>query len=587
MMSRLSVLLRSFRARLVIGYALVVVVMVALWAWSLYGPLTQAGIEQQRTDLVTVARVAALSVTDSSAPRAADAIARAARTSLRVTIVATDGVVLADSAENPSTMENHATRPEIAAALRGQVGTDTRTSATLGTEQMYVALPATVAGQPVALRVSEPLALVQGLADRGRQTGMLLLALALGVAIIAAYRLSASAAAPVLRLRNAAEAMAAGDLGTAIPAAEGEVGDLAQALTVLRDRIRATIGDMENSETMLRAALDGLQDAVLLVEGDRIAFTNRALATMFRAPGTARMGARLEDAGLPASLTAIILAHLNTDAARSEETGPDPEGRYHRVTIVPLNPGELGKRTLVVIADTSAPGRFDAMRRDFVANASHELKTPVAAIKLLAEAAESASEDGDAAQARAFTLQLRNEAERLRHLVADLLDLSRLEHGHRTGAVTDMRAAIGIALAGHHAAARDAGLSLECDTCGVEGEDVYAAADATDVAVALDNLLANAITYTDAGGVTVRLDADEQTVTIRVTDTGPGIAPEHLPRLFERFYRVDAARSRATGGTGLGLALVRNAVEVSGGTVDVASEVGKGTTFTLRLPRAK
>jgi signal transduction histidine kinase len=240
----------------------------------------------------------------------------------------------------------------------------------------------------------------------------------------------------------------------------------------------------------------------------------------------------------------------------------------------------------VVIAEITELRRLDAGRRDFVANASHELKTPASAIQLLAEAADTAAQDGDSAQALEFVRQIESEAHRLSRLVVDLLSLSRLESAPAPGSVTDARAAISNAIAGHRAAAKAAGLTLSCDDAAVSGEDVYVAADPTDVAVALDNALANAIAYTETGTVSVTLCTGRGGVVIEVADTGPGIPPQHLSRIFERFYRVDGARTRASGGTGLGLSLVRNAVERAGGTVEIASEVGSGTTLTVRLPRA-
>jgi two-component system phosphate regulon sensor histidine kinase PhoR len=525
-------------------------------------------------------------LTESTASPAADVRTLVARTNLRITIVAADGTVLADSAQDASTMENHAKRPEIAAALRGATGYDTRRSATLGTEQMYVAVPATLRGAKIALRVSEPLAQVQGLADQGRQTGLLLLAAALVVAVIVGVRLSASAAAPVLSLRDAAESMASGDLRTPVPTVEGELGDLSHALLTLRDRMRTTIGELEGGQATLRAVLDGLQDAVFVFEGDRVTLANRAATALFKAPASGWRGTALDEAGLPASLATAVRSRLSCETASAGEVGPDPEARYFRVTAVPLNPAGEAPRTLVVIGDVTEIRRLDAVRRDFVANASHELKTPTSAIQLLAEAADNAATDGDTGQAMVFVGQMKDEAERLRRLVVDLLELSRLETMPVAGSVTDVRALVDNALAGHRAAAAAAGLEITLDADAVAGQDVYVAADPTDVAVALDNLLANAVAYTERGGATVRLDADGSTVRIAVADTGVGIPAEHLARIFERFYRVDPARTRASGGTGLGLALVRNAVERSGGTVDVTSVVDRGTTITVRLPRA-
>jgi signal transduction histidine kinase len=228
----------------------------------------------------------------------------------------------------------------------------------------------------------------------------------------------------------------------------------------------------------------------------------------------------------------------------------------------------------------------ERVRRDFVANASHELKTPVSAIHLLAVSATDAASDGDTDQALAFAAQIEQESARLGRLVGDLLDLSRLEATPAEGTIADLREAVSNALAGHGAAASERGLELAVDDSDIAGVDVFARVDPTDLAIALDNLLDNAIKYTEQGSVTVRTEAGADFVRVLVTDTGVGIPEEDLSRIFERFYRVDRARSRESGGTGLGLALVRHVVERSGGTVEVSSAISEGTSFTVTLPRA-
>ncbi|HZL05647.1 MAG TPA: ATP-binding protein, partial [Coriobacteriia bacterium] len=278
---------------------------------------------------------------------------------------------------------------------------------------------------------------------------------------------------------------------------------------------------------------------------------------------------------------------LGSTAAVTDELGPDPYRRYYRVRSVPLGSHDADNRTLVVITDTTERMRLDSMRRDFVANASHELKTPTAGILLLAESAGHAVEDGDLEQAIAFASSIHEEATRLRQLVTDLLDLSRLESVPAQDAVTDVRQAVDLALIGHRGPAATRGLDLECDFEDVAGEDVVVHADPTDVAIALDNLLSNAIAYTEAGCVTVRLGADDTTVRIAVEDTGVGIPAADVERVFERFYRVDRARTRTGGGTGLGLSLVRHVVERAAGSVAIESAVGVGTAVTLTLPRAR
>jgi two-component system phosphate regulon sensor histidine kinase PhoR len=435
--------------------------------------------------------------------------------------------------------------------------------------------------------VSEPLAQVSVIADQGRATGLILLAGALLTAVLIGLRLASTAARPVLRLRDAAEAMAAGDLSAPVPETGGELADLARALVALRDRMHSTIAELEGGQATLRAVLDGLQDAVFVLEDDRVTIANRAAGALFRAPAAGWRGTALKDAGLPESVAAAVRSRIAEYGPSSGEVGPDPEARYYRVTAVPLGPVDVGARTLVVIAEVTDVRRLDAVRRDFVANASHELKTPASTIQLLAEAADTAAADGDTVQALAFVGQMKSEADRLRRLVIDLLSLSRLEKAPDANSLIDMRMAIGNALAGHRASATAAGLALDFDDSAVVGQDVYAAADPTDVAVVLDNLLANAISYTECGSVSVRLSAGEASLSVRVTDTGVGIPSEHIARVFERFYRVDGARTRTAGGTGLGLSLVRNAVERSGGSVSLTSELGVGTTVTVRLPRAR
>jgi signal transduction histidine kinase len=450
---------------------------------------------------------------------------------------------------------------------------------------MYVALPVTIDGSRVAVRTSTALAHVKDLADQTRRAGIALLALALTVSAAAVWRLTYTAAGPVERLADAARAMAAGDLSMPVPVDDAALAPLSEALTTLGEQMRGRISALENERQTLRLVLDGLSDAVLLLEGERIVTANRALAAMFRLPPVDLLGRTLADIGLPASVVGTIAPHIGTVGAHAAEVGPDPYRRSHRVLVLPLGMTDAGHRTLIVIADITERTRLDTMRRDFVANASHELKTPTAGIVLLASSADSAARDGDQEQALAFLSQISAEADRLRRMVADLLDLSRLESLPPAGAITDVRRAVELGIAGHRRAAAAKGLALEVDLSAVSGEDAAVHADATDLAVALDNLLANAITYTESGSVTVRVSATPDTVTVAVEDTGIGIPPADVERVFERFYRVDRARSRDSGGTGLGLALVRNAAERWGGSVAITSKPGVGTTVTMSLPR--
>jgi two-component system, OmpR family, phosphate regulon sensor histidine kinase PhoR len=576
----------SYRLRLIVGVLLVAAVVAGAWILSLYGPLTNAVIEQQQENLLAVARAGVLALGETGQPLSDTVRALVADTDLRMTLVADDGSVIADSQSDPRTMENHGNRPEVADALAGRIGTDRRISETQDVEQIYVAVPARLDGASVALRVSQPLSAINQLASRSRRTALGLLALAIVAAALLATRLAARAAGPVERLSAAAQSMAGGDLRSEIPRETGELAVMSRSLADLRVQMQRRLDELEAEQRNMRSVLDGLADAVFLLHDERIVFANGAAGRLFRTPARGWRDQALADTGLPASVLDTILGALAEEEPSAREWGPDPSGRTLRIHVLPLNHTDAYRRTLVVVSDTTERTRLERVRRDFVANASHELKTPAAAIHLLAESAAHAAEDGDTDIALSFALQIEQESARLGRLVSDLLDLSRLEATPAPDSVADVRQAVANAVLGHGPSAATGGLELTTDTRAISGVDAFAKADPTDLAIALDNLLDNAIKYTEAGSVTVRVEADPESVRIIVADTGSGIPAGDLPRIFERFYRVDRARSRRSGGTGLGLALVRHVVERSNGTIEVTSEVGLGTTFVVTLPRA-
>lgn len=586
-MDKMPPLRGSLLARLAASYILIAVVFAGAWLWSLFGPLTDAALRQQERNLTAVAQSAAL--VTGGADIGADQLAQqlVARTDLRMTIVTTDGTVIADSNFDPDQMENHADRPEVAQALSGDVGVAKRLSRTEQREELYVAVPATLDGQRVALRVSQPVAEIEAIAERSRQLGLLLLGGALLAAIAIAVRTVRLASTPIGQLSATAEQMAAGDLSARLPVVPSDLQPLAGALEELRSQMRVRLEALDAERESLRAAIDGLRDGVLVLDGTTILLANRAVSDLFRTPAGGWRDTPLAAAGLPGALESVLLETLPGRETPAEfELEPDPTGRVLRVVIAPLEHHGHPDRAIVSVSDVTERARLDSVRRDFVANASHELKTPVSGIHLLAESVETAASDGDIETALVFAKQIESETGRLQRLVADLLDLSRLESVPAPGSIADARVAVGNAITSHRSAAQRKGLSLSVDFDDVRGADVFVAADTTDVTVALDNLLDNAIAYTTEGGVAVRVDASEQWVQLAVSDTGPGIAPEHQPRIFERFYRVDQGRSRDAGGTGLGLALVRHVVERNGGTVSLESNPGAGTTFTIALPRA-
>ncbi|MCL4078609.1 ATP-binding protein [Coriobacteriia bacterium Es71-Z0120] len=579
----------SYRVQMLAGIAASITILAAVWLYVLYGPLTDALGHQQQAGLETAARLAAAALGETSDPNALQASTErfGRESSVRLTVIARDGTVLADSRADPASMENHASRPEVAQAMGGGVGVATRRSRTLGVDYLYVAVPASIGGAPVVIRAAESLARVRDSARAAHTAGVLLLALALATTLLAGWRLIRTFADPVERLARAAQAMAAGDLSAPLEPTRGALAPLADSLAFLRDQLRTRIAQLETERTRLQEVIDGLDDAVLLVESDVVVACNSAAARLFGASsGKPLAGRPTASLAGPETLRAAVREAVVSDSPADSVVGPTPLQQSFRVRSVPLHAHDARPAHLVIVSDITHSARLDAMRRDFVANASHELKTPATGILLLAESASAAARDGDVEQTLAFLQSIHEEAERLRSLVGDLLDLSRLEGTQFAAGPTDVRAAVDLALSAHRRAAEVKGLALQLDDSAVQGHDVYAACDPPDLAIALDNVLANAIAYTDQGSVTVLLARRDERVIIEVTDTGVGIPAEHLPRVFERFYRVDAARSRHSGGTGLGLSLVKHAMERCGGTASIASEVDRGTTVTLALPEA-
>jgi signal transduction histidine kinase len=320
--------------------------------------------------------------------------------------------------------------------------------------------------------------------------------------------------------------------------------------------------DVRRHEQML----DAMDIAVVLVEDDRVVYANPAARAILGAQADRPVPAALTGLGEGKRSTQDIVIH-------------HPDYREIRCTAVALP----GTRSLILAQDVTEARRIDAIRRDFVANASHELKTPVAGILATAETLQDAIAE-DPQQARRFAETLAKEAARLSNLVQDLLDLARLEQPEAEQVSRlDLAAVVRRGVDEVRSTSVDRGLTIES----VIAEVVPVRGTERDIAQLTRNLLDNAVRYTPAGGrIDVALTVEDGKAVLRVSDTGVGIPQRDLPRIFERFYRVDRARARETGGTGLGLSIVRHIAESLGGSVMATSELGKGSTFTVRLPLA-
>jgi signal transduction histidine kinase len=380
----------------------------------------------------------------------------------------------------------------------------------------------------------------------------------------------------VRRLAGIADAVEGlgGEPGAHVPdGGRPELAALADAVNRSSARLGRE-GQRARDERRIRDLIfSSMQEGVLLIGGDgRAAFANDALVR--------HLGSRPGSIWtlFPLGLREIVERVSQTGEAMSVEVEVGAPARWLRGTAVPA---AEGSSVLLVVRDVTEARQLDAVRRDFVANASHELKTPAASIQATAETIHRAATD-DANVVPRFAEQLEREAIRLSRIVADLLDLTRLESGSHRGETLRLDALVREEVGRFQLAASDAEVDLEVDAPAV----AEIKGSSRDLALLVRNLVDNAIRYTKPGGhVRVSVADGLDGVTLCVSDTGLGIPSRDLPRVFERFYRVDRARSRETGGTGLGLAIVKHVAENHGGSVVVDSELGRGTTFEIRIPR--
>jgi two-component system, OmpR family, phosphate regulon sensor histidine kinase PhoR len=402
--------------------------------------------------------------------------------------------------------------------------------------------------------------------------GAALAVAAVGIVVVAGVARSVSR--HLRTLTGSVTRMSAGHLEVTVPE-EGpaEVVDLAVALNRLADdlgaRIRQVARDREQRDTVLSAMEEGI---VLIGPDGRVGYANPASSRILRTtPTDVRTLA-------PHELRALVEECADEGRPRERELETGLPVRTIRASAVPI---EVSGDVLLVLRDVTAARRVEAMRRDFVADASHELKTPAAAIQAAAETVQRALEAGDQAGAARFALQARREAGRLSRIVSDLLDLSRLESERPGAEPVRLDRVVEEEADRMRPDAAEAGIKLE-----VEASPATVRGSAKDLALLVRNLLDNAVRYTpEAGTVSVDVTENGGRVTLAVTDTGIGIPSRDLPRIFERFYRVDRARSRETGGTGLGLSIARHVVEQHGGRIRARSELGRGSTFTVVLPK--
>lgn len=494
----------------------------------------------------------------------------------RATVIDPAGKVLADSEAAASTMENDAQRKEFAAALGGKIGVDERKSQTLAVPFLYIAAPVSGGAVRLAYPLSE-IEITNALLGRALLWGSLA---AFGFAGIMAVAASQYLARRLRRIVRFAENVAAGDLTARIASASrDEIGQVAAALDKTARRVEESFVRVQTSQRELETLLNSMQDAVIAVGADgRVQWANRGMdRLLLRSP---RLNAPLVDNVRDPDFLAAVRRAASEQVVTSARSNTIAPGRIFDVTAAPMPEGGA----VAVLRDLTETERMEKTRRDFIANVSHELRTPLTSIQGYTETLlENPGEDN---HLRDFLEIIRKNAARMARLTEDLLILARVESGEQRFDIQEVSAEelLEDALESFREMARSYEVDLQKEN-GVAGKSVKADREA--IHQVFSNLIENALKYA-AGGKRVVLGAREvgTGVEFYVRDFGPGISSEHLPRLFERFYRVDKARSRESGGTGLGLAIAKHIVLAHGGKIRAESELNHGSAFFFTLPAA-
>jgi len=526
----------------------------------------------------------------------------------RITVIMADGKVVADSNENPATMEPHHNRVEIRQALGGEIGSSLRYSKTLGKKMLYVAIPVydesqkdaafTVIPEVTAvLRMAVTVDAIEVAMQRIYSRVLFGLAALALLAAFASLLVSRNISRPLEEMKKAAERFSRGDFSGRMSTFKGasaslEVSTLASAMDRMAAQLGERIETIRSQRNELETVFSSMVESVIAVDSsERILNLNSAAARLLGIEREAAKGKIIQEVLRNIDLQEQIKQVTRTGTSMEDEIiHMDDEGqKFLQTNIVSLSDQHNTMHgVLVVLNDVTKLRRLESMRRDFVANVSHELRTPITSIRGYVETLlDGALENRE--DALRFLETVLRQAERLNEIIDDLMALSRIEqeadHGHiklETGSLC-MVLDVAIETCEHRAEDEGVAITLDCP------DPLQLPMNTTLIEQALVNLLVNAIQYSKDGdtvSVTVKTATENgvDVVRISVADTGVGIASNHLPRLFERFYRSDKARSRTQGGTGLGLAIVKHIVLAHNGRVEVTSKLNAGSTFIIILP---
>ncbi|HMM22201.1 MAG TPA: ATP-binding protein [Selenomonadales bacterium] len=588
----------GIRTRLITSYLLVVAVVLTLLGSYILWYFHRHTVDSLSANLLTQAEVISDLLTDklddSLEPPLLDATVKelSQRVNLRVTVVDTSGRVLADSWENPAAMENHGQRPEIMTALTTGYGSATRYSATLNENMLYVAIPIRHGGAVIgALRVSNTLSYVEEGFSQIRTVLLIALFLTSLLALAISIGLARTYTSPLEKIIATAQEIADGRLDSRVHVRTGdEIELLAGTLNTLASNLEDKVSEITAEKSKLELIFRHTNSALmLLTRHGLVVDVNKAAIDTFHITPVMLGQHNLQVIG-----NGLFDKALQEAATRREsrllDLKTDIQGvkRVFEVFIAPISGGETGTGSiLAVFHDITALRDMQEKQADFVANASHELATPLTAIKGFAETLLDGALKDPGLSTRFITI-IHDEADRMHRLIKDLLQLAKLDSQDYRHGITVEPTLIEpvVATAVNDLAATWTQKQLTVAIHAAD-EPLAVQANADWLKQVVLNLLDNAIKYTPAGGyIAISWRKDRNQAIFTVEDSGIGIPAEDLPRIFDRFYRVDRARTRAAGGTGLGLAIVKFIIETFGGKIEAKNNSRGGTTMQFQLPLA-
>ena len=503
---------------------------------------------------------------------------------VRVTIVDNKGWVIADSDADIKQLPNHGQRPEIKRALQGELGREIRHSSTFNADMMYVALP--LKDNAGAIRLAMSIDYINKSISRQSRGVSIALILALLLALYQANIFSKKVANPISHITNLAKQMTEGNFEGRINIdTDDEVAVLARAFNLMADQLDTHIRKLNDNNIKMQAVLASMTDGIITIdENKNIIIINQAAQKMFDAKDHVEgkgIDFIIEDNDMDDMLDAALYEGRETS---KEIVIEGFNKKLYGIKTSPIDQGDGQVGALILIQDITDLRRLEQMRTDFIANVSHELKTPVTSIKGFVETLQHVDID-DKETVEKFLQIIDVEADRLARLIDDILSLSELESKDRSPAletidIVELVDEI-VLIMYTQSQKKNIHINFKCSN-----PTIWMEGNRDGIKRMIINLMDNAIKYTPAGGkVYISVESIYDSVSICIRDTGIGIPKEHIPRIFERFYRVDKSRSRDMGGTGLGLAIVKHAVNSMSGTIELNSEVGKGTEFLITLPK--